>query len=88
MTEKETKAIIKSKIEDLQEYKKYVKEIMLEDIYQVKLIGKYSGATLSIREDLSPISTEIFIKGYIELIDREIDKLECEYAFTSGLNGD
>lgn len=88
MTEKEIKAIIESKIEDLQEYKKYVKEVMLEDIYQINLTGKYSGTTLPIREDLSPVSTEMFIKGYIELIDREIDKLECEYAFTSGLNGD
>ena len=66
MIEKETKAIIESKIKDLQEYKKYVKEVMLEDFYQFKLIGKYSGATLSIREDLSPISTEMFIKEYKE----------------------
>ena len=80
MTDNENRAIIESKIEDLQEYKKYVKEVMLEDFYQFKLIGKYSGTTLPIREDLSPISTEMFIKGYIELIDREIDKLECEYA--------
>lgn len=80
MTEKETKAIIESKIKDLQEYKKYVKEAMLEDFYQFKLIGKYSGTTLPIREDLSPVSTYSFIKGHIELIDREIDKLECEYA--------
>lgn len=85
MTEKE---IIKSKIEDLQEYKKYVKEVMLEDYWQFKLVGRDSGATLPIREDLSPVSTEMFIKGYIELIDREVDKLECEYAFTSGLYGD
>ena len=80
MIEKETKAIIESKIKDLQLYKKYIEEVLLEDFYQFKLIGKYSGTTLSIREDFSPVSTEIFIKGYIELIDREIDKLECEYA--------
>ena len=63
MIEKETKAIIESEIKDLQEYKKYVKEVLLEDFYQFKLIGKYSGTTLSIREDLSPVSTDVFIYG-------------------------
>ena len=78
MTDNENRAIIESKIKDLQLYKKYIEEVMLEEFYQFKLIGKYSGTTLSIREDFYPVSTEIFIKGYIELIDREIDKLECE----------
>ena len=80
MTDNENRAIIESKIKDLQLYKKYIEEVMLEEFYQFKLIGKYSGTTLSIREDFSPVSTDVFIKGYIELIDREIDKLECEYA--------
>ena len=78
--ETEIKLRIESKINDLELYKEYIKEVMQEDYWQFKLVGRYSGMTLPIKGDFAPVSTEMFIKGYIKLIDREIDKLECEYA--------
>lgn len=78
--ETEIKLRIESEIEDLQLYKEYIKEVMQEDYWQFKLVGRDSGMTLPIKGDFIPVSTEMFIKGYIELIDREIDKLNCEYA--------
>lgn len=76
--ETETKLYIESKIKDLELYKVYLKTLYQQDYWQFKLVGRDSGMTLPIKGDFTPVSTEMFIKGYIELIDREIDRLVCE----------
>lgn len=76
----EIKADIASKIKELELYKEYVKTRYQQDYWLVKFEGMYSMMTLNIKTDLAPNLPDTIIKAYLELIDREIDKLNCEYA--------